>query len=136
AAIAEGRLAEPSTGRNVPAWLRPIVLRGLRADPARRWPSMDAVVTELTRLRNRRRNLGLAIAGVLAAVAITIVVRGASPRTPSLPELTSSVRFNDGRDGCNCPYSGCRNGCVSVCRTKAFRLGTIVPGISRPGRQE
>jgi tetratricopeptide (TPR) repeat protein/tRNA A-37 threonylcarbamoyl transferase component Bud32 len=33
----------------VPAWLREVVLRGLSADPARRWGSMDELLRELAR---------------------------------------------------------------------------------------
>jgi len=52
-AIAEGRLAAPAPGRHVPGWVRQIVMRGLRADPSARWPSMDAVVHALALGRRR-----------------------------------------------------------------------------------
>jgi len=52
-AIAEGRLAATPAHR-VPGWVRKIVARGLRAEPAARWPSMDALVTALARGRQVR----------------------------------------------------------------------------------
>jgi tRNA A-37 threonylcarbamoyl transferase component Bud32 len=142
AAIADGRLAPPAAGRRVPAWAKSIVARGLRADPSDRWPSMDAVVGAIARGRHRRRNVAIAssVAATLAVLTTTMfAVRGgdhanALPRTPDL--RTSSTRYGDGREGCDCPYSGCKNGCVSVCRAKGFTLGTVVPGISVAGRQE
>jgi eukaryotic-like serine/threonine-protein kinase len=64
-AIAAGRLAAPAPGRRVPGWVRPIVMRGLHADPSARWPSMDAVVQALARGR-RRSYLATTIAGIVA----------------------------------------------------------------------
>src|SRR6185436_11829388 len=40
AAIAAGRLAPGAPPREVPAWVRRVVVRGLAADPAARFPSM------------------------------------------------------------------------------------------------
>jgi serine/threonine protein kinase len=54
AAIAESRFAAPAPGRQVPGWVRPIVTRGLRADPSARWPSMDALVRALAPSRPHR----------------------------------------------------------------------------------
>jgi serine/threonine protein kinase len=54
AAIAAGRLAAPAPGRRVPGWLHRLVARGLHADPAARWPSMDAVVDGLAHPASRR----------------------------------------------------------------------------------
>jgi hypothetical protein len=65
AAIAEGRLAAPAPGRRVPGWVRRIVARGLHADPAARWPSMDAVVHALA-LGLRWGPIATAIAGIAA----------------------------------------------------------------------
>ena len=70
-AIAEGRLAAPAPGRRVPGWVRAIVARGLRVDPAARWPSMDAVVQALA-LGRRRNHLAAAIAGIVAIAGAAI----------------------------------------------------------------
>ena len=69
-AIARGLPAEPPAGSRVPAWLRAALLRGLAADPERRWPSMPALLAVLTDdpLARRRRRL-LTAAAALAGVA-------------------------------------------------------------------
>ncbi|MCY1064215.1 protein kinase [Nannocystis sp. RBIL2] len=67
AAIVAGAIARGP--REVPAWLQRVVDRGLQADPAARWPSMDALLTALGRDPTRvRRQLALALA-LLAALA-------------------------------------------------------------------
>jgi predicted Ser/Thr protein kinase len=67
-----------SAGRRLPRWVRRIVARGLRDDPAARWPSMHALVTALVRGRNRRRHLAnaSAIAVAIAGFAIGIALFG------------------------------------------------------------
>ncbi len=63
-----GQLREPD-GARVPSWLKRVVMRGLRVDPAHRHPSMRAVLDELGRdPRARRRRIGL-FAGVALLVA-------------------------------------------------------------------
>ncbi|MCC6337955.1 MAG: protein kinase [Myxococcales bacterium] len=62
--------------RAVPTWLSRLVRRGLCADPAKRYPSMDALVAELEALpRRRRRRVVIAVASAaalaLGATAVT-----------------------------------------------------------------
>ncbi|MCY1013207.1 tetratricopeptide repeat protein [Nannocystis pusilla] len=52
----------------VPQWLQDLTMRGLARDPTRRFPSMDALLAELDRVRGRRR----LIAGGLAALALGV----------------------------------------------------------------
>jgi tetratricopeptide (TPR) repeat protein len=54
-----GRLAEPSATRHAPAWVRTTLERGLRTDPAERFPSMAALLKELDR-RPRAGSTGFA----------------------------------------------------------------------------
>lgn len=64
-AKARGRLEPRPKGDDTPRWLEAVLLRGLRADPAERWPSMDALLEALT--RPRRRALPYVVgAGVVA----------------------------------------------------------------------
>jgi len=73
-AVAEGRIEAPPRDAAVPAWIRRVVVRGLAAEPARRWPDMqaltDALVDDPT-VRRRRRVAtavgAVALAGVVAA---------------------------------------------------------------------
>ncbi|HVZ73050.1 MAG TPA: serine/threonine-protein kinase [Polyangia bacterium] len=45
--VVTGRLAESPEGTKVPGWLRKVIERGLRVDPAARFPSMAALLAEL-----------------------------------------------------------------------------------------
>ena len=54
----------------VPSWVREIVLRGLRVKPEERWPSMQALVTELEKGRTRapRRQFEAGASAKLAGI--------------------------------------------------------------------
>ena len=91
-AVIEGRMQRPPRGPHVPARLRQILLRGLATKPADRYPSMDALLAELTRPPSRMvRSLAIG-AGALVLVAGAIVggyalrhddaARPVAPRTP------------------------------------------------------
>jgi formylglycine-generating enzyme required for sulfatase activity len=71
--VTEGRLEPPPDDREVPPWIRRAVLRGLKADPAERWPSMALLIAALEDdpgARHRRRLL----VGVAATLALAVVV--------------------------------------------------------------
>jgi len=76
--VTEGRLRPIPAERDVPAWVRRAVLRGLKADPAQRWPSMAPLIAALTddpAARHRRRlllgaSLVLLALGVLALAQV------------------------------------------------------------------
>ena len=53
--VLEGAPAEAATAGKVPAWLRATIRRGLARDPNQRFPSMDALLAELTRDRGAGR---------------------------------------------------------------------------------
>jgi hypothetical protein len=62
----------PPAGARVPRALARILLRGLAADPAQRWPTMDALLGALDRATaSRRTALG---AAMIAAVVIVVAV--------------------------------------------------------------
>ncbi|NMO13426.1 tetratricopeptide repeat protein [Pyxidicoccus fallax] len=70
-AIQQGRVRPPGREVKAPAWVRRAVLRGLRAEPDERFPSMDALLAALT---PPRRMLARVVAtatvtGVLGALA-------------------------------------------------------------------
>jgi eukaryotic-like serine/threonine-protein kinase len=77
--VESNQVAQPPEKTKVPAWLRKVLLRGLKADPRARWESMDTLLAALAKGRQevkRRRRLGWAAAGVaVAAVIIALGVR-------------------------------------------------------------
>ena len=77
AAIARG---EPAVARTrVSAPLRRAIARGLAEDPAKRWPSMTALLAALRRAERRPRVLAATAAGVVAAAAIAAYVAWPAP---------------------------------------------------------
>lgn len=80
-----GRVRAAPPSADVPRWLRQIVVRGLASKPEDRWPSMDALLTELRRDRTatRRRWLGLT-AALAVAIAATLAVRSAARTPPAM----------------------------------------------------
>jgi hypothetical protein len=136
-AITGGRLAPPAAGRSVPAWVKPIVQRGLAAAPERRWPSMAALVLAIERRRHRRRNAAIAIAAaaVIATIALAFAIRPDTRARGSRYPMGAPDQ-PDTREGCNCPYTACDNGCVGVCRAAGYSVGAPLAGISIAGRQE
>jgi eukaryotic-like serine/threonine-protein kinase len=70
------RVQPPSPESDVPGWLRQVVLRGLSADPAERWPSMADLLFELSRDPAARRRRWAAVIGVMAIVAALGVTYG------------------------------------------------------------
>jgi tetratricopeptide (TPR) repeat protein len=82
AAVTEGRVQPPPAKSAVPPWLRRVLLRGLAADPAGRWPSMDALVAALSHDPARLRKRWL-----LGSAAVLLVAGGVwALRTPRRAE--------------------------------------------------
>jgi len=75
--VAYGRIVEPPADRATPRWLRDVLIRGLAADPARRWPSMPALLAALDRgLARAQRRRSLLRFGGLVAVVVAVVCGG------------------------------------------------------------
>jgi tetratricopeptide (TPR) repeat protein len=76
-----------------PRWLWDVVMRGLASAPERRFASMDDLLVELTRNRQRRRRLAIAAVaatGAIAAAAITAsALAGHAP--PPCPLATDEL---------------------------------------------
>ena len=68
-----------------PAWLRPVLARGRADDPAARWPSLDALITELGRDPARRRRQLLLTAVASSAVACAAIIGFAGGRVVPKP---------------------------------------------------
>ena len=69
--IHAGELAPPVRKTSVPIWVRRVIARGLRADPAERFPSMDALLAGLSSDPATRRQRYLA-AGLAATIALSV----------------------------------------------------------------
>ena len=73
--------------RSVPAWLRRIIARGLAADPERRFESMDALLEEIERHRQRERRMlrvGLGTAAGILAIAFAASTWERGEQSPEL----------------------------------------------------
>jgi len=70
--VIAGRVRAAPANAKVPGWLRRVVLRGLRADRAARYPSMDALLQALR--KDRSRKFRTAMAMTLPAIALTLSV--------------------------------------------------------------
>ncbi|HYV48658.1 MAG TPA: serine/threonine-protein kinase [Myxococcaceae bacterium] len=68
--VATGELRSTPSGREVPAWLRATVVRGLHPIRSERWPSMHALLAQLDRDRGATRRRWLFAAGTVAAAAV------------------------------------------------------------------
>ncbi len=82
AAIARNEVCPAPADSRVPPSLRRVVLRGLRADPAERYPSMRALLDDLVQAPRTRRAL---IAGALLLMLGALVVGGALARRAAVP---------------------------------------------------
>ena len=69
--VLRGQVREPAGAAKVPAWVRRAVSRAMAVDPARRFPSMQELLAELSRdpaARRRRAGATAAIAGLVGAI--------------------------------------------------------------------
>jgi hypothetical protein len=65
AAMAAGAASVAPRNSRIPTWIYRVVARGLAIDPARRWPSMNALLAELDRVPRRIVRRGAVVAAVL-----------------------------------------------------------------------
>jgi tetratricopeptide (TPR) repeat protein len=103
-----------------PRWLWDVVMRGLSLEPERRFPSLDALCTELTRRRGRARRRALIAAGLaggLGLAATTAAALTARPAPPPCPLATADL-------------SGIWDGAVKQ-RAEAALRGTGAPYAAR-----
>ncbi|MEM6991167.1 MAG: serine/threonine-protein kinase [Myxococcota bacterium] len=76
AAVTGGQVLGPPPRPRAPAWIRPVVLRGLAVDPNERYPSMRELLDALESRSRRRRLTVFAVGGLVASVSIAAAVAG------------------------------------------------------------
>ena len=92
------RMRPPTEGKGVPAVLLSVLTRGLDPVPARRFPSMTALLGELTHALRPPRRRYVAIAGAAAlvlggAAAATVIGRGSSEQPTTIdPQLIADMQ--------------------------------------------
>jgi tetratricopeptide (TPR) repeat protein len=76
AAITGGEIRAPARAARVPAWLRRVIVRGLRSRPRERYPDMDALLAALRHDPTARwRRAGIAAAVLVCGAAVVAVSR-------------------------------------------------------------
>ena len=117
AEVTGGRVRVPPKSSTVPTWVRAAVLRGLERDPARRWPSLEALLTVLDRDPARQRRRWLAAAGAtITAVAVvvgagivhrrqTMVCRGAERKLAGVWDDAVKRKVHDAFAATGKPYA-------------------------------
>lgn len=78
-AVTRGEPRSPPPERRVPLRIARVVMRGLARDPARRWPSIDALVAALERGPGRARLWAAAAGLVLAGAGVAALMTAAEP---------------------------------------------------------
>jgi serine/threonine protein kinase len=73
--VVQGKVREAPAQARVPAWLRRVVLRGLRSNPAERYPTMAELIEALGKnpaVQRRRVILGVAAVAAIAALGVGV----------------------------------------------------------------
>jgi Tol biopolymer transport system component len=91
----------PVGGERVPRRLRPILARGLDPDPARRWPSIDALLAAVTHAwrRPRQITIGVGAAAATALVGFAVQHALASDGEPWRAHVVDLPAFEENSDG-------------------------------------
>ena len=91
--IESGEIAAPVRGAGVPRWVRSALIRGISSDPGQRFPSMRALLAELTRdLRRRRRNwIAAAVVGIGLVAGIGMMWAAAGERRAPCAAAGSAI---------------------------------------------
>ncbi|MFZ6185936.1 protein kinase domain-containing protein [Nannocystis pusilla] len=120
-AITRGHITPPRDARRAPPWLRRLLERGLAVDPAARWPSMTALLAELTRDHQApRRRLGVLFLGILALVVAALAARRIDERRAAAEaaRIASEERAAKADDERDAASSEARN-------REVWRLSTV-----------
>ncbi|WAS93272.1 serine/threonine protein kinase [Nannocystis punicea] len=109
--------SEPPRKRGLPAWLAPVVMRGLKTDPKDRFPGMPALLAALDRGRARGRRRWWVAAGLagLAVGTAVVLARSNDDRTcTGAPEEVAQVWGPKQRDAVATALGAAAPGYASV----------------------
>ncbi|MDC0667880.1 bifunctional serine/threonine-protein kinase/formylglycine-generating enzyme family protein [Nannocystis radixulma] len=73
ASVQGGRVKAPTSKSRAPGWLQATLIRGMRPNPADRWPAMEDLLSALQGHRARRTRTMLLGAGLLSACAVGFI---------------------------------------------------------------
>lgn len=99
--ISDGVVMPPPSGASVPRRIRLAILRGLQTEPARRFPSMNALVDELEAPDRRWYRLGLGATLVVGSLGTGVWASGDGPcrrMQAQMTEVWNGHRAGDLRD--------------------------------------
>ncbi|PCC70247.1 Serine/threonine protein kinase [Nannocystis exedens] len=115
--VLHGQISEPPRKRGLPAWLSPVVMRGLKNDPKDRYPGMPALLSALDRGRARGRRRWV-VAAVLAGAVVgtgVVLARTSDDRTcTGAPEELAQVWGQAQRDAVATALGAAAPGYASV----------------------
>jgi len=115
-AVSDGTIVAPPSDSRIPGALDRTLRRGLAVDPDARWPSMDALLTELGRKPASARWRWLVAAGVVASFTAALIV------APHL--LPDPITSGDG-----CPDSSAElDGVWDASRREALAAAVLAAG--------
>jgi len=95
-AVAEGQVRPPPRNTKVPSRIVRAIMRGLSAEPAQRFPSIEALLDELT-LRERGRWRLLGGAAVVVVAGLGMLALAGEPPCPSFDEALDQAWSGDRR---------------------------------------
>jgi tetratricopeptide (TPR) repeat protein len=97
-ALLERSHAAPKSRRGVPGWLTDAVARGFAPDPAKRWPTLAALLDRLERGLGRRRRLamwGMVVAAITGATMVAGYVKTSGGTARPCVEGTAAWNTSD-----------------------------------------
>ncbi|WP_434421896.1 serine/threonine-protein kinase [Nannocystis pusilla] len=115
--VLHGQASEPPRRRGLPAWLAPVVMRGLKNDPKDRYPGMPALLSALDRGRARGRRrwvVAAVLAGTLAGTGVVFARTGDDDTCTGAPEELAQVWGQAQRDAVATALGAAAPGYASV----------------------
>ncbi len=108
--VVQGKVRDAPVERSVPLWIRRILLRGMRATGAERFPSMGDLLDALAKNpATMRRKVAVGVAGALLPVVLVFGIKQ-SMADHRAPCAAAGRRGSPARGSCGIPASRSRRG--------------------------